>query len=272
MKYIPKEIKGNVNVSSVSAVKDFFELLAKILGAILFIYIVLGFAVDYIAPRISFDTELKLGGLFSRRFEKKERTKKEDYIQGILNRLVKHDDSLPKFDYKVYLEDSKEVNAVALPAGHIVIFSALLKETDSDNELAMVLSHELGHFVHKDHLRGLGRGLVFLVVSSALFGADSSISKFIINFISDVEMRFSQSQERKADIYALELLNRTYGNVAGALDFYEKMAKKEKIGKFFYLFASHPYPQDRINALKEEIKIKNYRDGEKIFFDKSFKK
>jgi len=266
MKYTPKEIKGNVNVSSVSPVKDFFELLAKILGSLLLIYIILGFAVDYIAPRISVETEMKLGGLFSRKFEEKKKSNQEEYIQGILEKLVQHADSLPGFDYKVYIEESKDVNALALPAGNIVVFSALLEQIDSDNELAMVLSHELGHFVQRDHLRGLGRSLVFLVISSALFGTDSSVNKFIANFISNIEMRFSQSQERRADIYALDLLDRTYGNVAGALDFYEKMAKKERIGKFFYLFASHPYPLDRIRALEEEIKNKNYKDGEKMSF------
>ena len=46
------------------------------------------------------------------------------------------------------------MNAVALPGGNIVVFAGLLKEIKSENELAMILGHELGHFAHRDHLRG----------------------------------------------------------------------------------------------------------------------
>jgi predicted Zn-dependent protease len=264
MKFIPREIKTNVNISPTSPVKDFFELVIKILGFILVIYVGLGFAVDYIAPRISTNTELRLGKLFSARFEKKERTPAELQLQQILDELVKKSQGLPPFNYKVYLEESKDVEALALPGGNIVVLSALLKEVDSRNALAMVLAHELGHFYHRDHLRGLGRSLVFLLISSTLLGSDSSASKVVTNAVTNAEMRFSQVQEKAADLYALDLLNKTYGNVAGTTDFFEKMLRKEKLWSFFYIFASHPYPASRITAIKENIKLKGYVIGQKI--------
>lgn len=262
MKFTPKELKTNVNISSVSPIRDFFELLLKLLGLLLLLYILLGIAVGYIAPRVPIDMELKIGKLFSRQLEPK--SKAEEQIQPILDELVKNA-SLPKFNYSVRIvEDSKYINAGALPGGNIVISCALLKEIKSKNELAMILAHELGHFAHRDHLRGLGRSLVFLLLSSITFGADSSISKFIANSITNVEMRFSQTQEKAADIYALDLLNETYGNVAGAVDFFEKMANKEKISRFLYVFASHPYTKDRISTIQEIIKERGYNIQEKI--------
>jgi predicted Zn-dependent protease len=263
IKYTAKEIKGNVNVSSVSPLKDFFGLVLKIIGVLLLIYIALGFLVDYMAPRISIDTEIKLGKLFASEFEKEGSSEAENEVRVVLDRLIKNADSLPKFNYKVHIRESKDINALALPGGHIVLLSGLLKEVNSENELAMVLAHELGHFVHRDHLRGLGRSLVFLLLSSMFFGTDSQVSKFITTAITNAEMKFSQAQEKAADLYALQLLNRTYGQVAGAIDFYEKIAAREKLGWFFYLFATHPYPKSRIAALKEAIREKNYKIGEK---------
>ena len=263
MKFTPRQIKGNVNISPVSPVKDFFELVLRILGLILAAYILLGLTVDYIAPRVSIKTERKLGRLFSAGLKKGEPSGLEARLQRILDELLEKSRELPPFTYKVYVEESKKINAFAFPGGNIVVFSALLKKADSENELAMVLAHELGHFYHRDHLRGLGRGLIFLLISSVLFGGDSSANNLIHNALTSAQMSFSRFQEKAADLYALDLLNKTYGGVAGAVDFFEKMSLKEKGWPIFYFFSSHPYPQSRVAALKEAIKIKGYPVGQK---------
>lgn len=267
MKFVPRAIEGNVNVSSVSPVKDFFELLFKILGLLLFIYIVLGFVVDYIAPRLSIEAELKLGKIFSASFNEAKPSAAENKIQIILDSLIRCSRDLPKFDYKIHIKESRQVNAFAFPAGIIVVNSALLGKVKSENELGMVLAHELGHYVHRDHLRGLGRSFVFLLLSSVVFGADSPVSKFIMNSLNNAEMRFSQAQEKAADTYALDLLYRTYGHIAGATDFFEKMAPRQAFGRFFYLFSSHPYTKDRILAIKERILKNGYESGKRIPLD-----
>lgn len=266
MKFIPKEIPGNLNVSPTSPVKDFFELILKMLGIFLAVYILLGFAVDYIAPRIPEDTELKLGALFIKKYAHPSDIETEERVQSILNKILPHAQNLPAFLYQIHIIQTKEINAAAFPGGHIIVFSGLLQEMRSENELAMVLAHELGHFAHRDHLRGLGRGLVFLVLSTFLSGTDSSASKFIANSISKAEMRFSQEQESAADTFALELLNKTYGHIAGATDFLEKMSRKDTLPRFLSIFASHPYTKRRITRLKNAIQEKGYPMGEKIHF------
>ncbi|MEP0779976.1 M48 family metalloprotease [Microcoleus sp. ZQ-A2] len=45
---------------------------------------------------------------------------------------------------------------LALPGDAIVIYADLVQQAKSQNELMMVLGHELGHFAHRDHWRGLG--------------------------------------------------------------------------------------------------------------------
>ncbi|MCM8787844.1 MAG: M48 family metallopeptidase, partial [Candidatus Omnitrophica bacterium] len=222
---------------------------------------------DYIASNISTDTEKKiLGKLFLRSFNKTRFTKEEEKLQEILDKLKSNADLLPEFDYKVHIVENEKENAIAFPGGHIVVFSSLLKEIESENEIAMILAHELGHYVHRDHLRGLGRSFVFLVLSSLLFGADNQVSRFIVSSLNNVKMKFSQKQEIASDLYALQLLNKTYGHIGGALDFYYKAVEKEKLGWFFYFSATHPYPKSRLKILKKTIKIKNYKIKDKIPF------
>ncbi len=268
IKYTPKAIDGNVNVSSSSPLKDFFELVIKITGLLLVIYIVLGVSVDYMAPRLSVDMEVKIGKLFLKQFDNEKRSGQEEHIQLILNDLIHHADiTLPQMGYQVHVVESKEVNALAFPGGHIVILSGLLNEVESKNELAMVLAHELGHFVHRDHLRSLGRGLVFLVLSTLFLGTDSFTSNFLAGFISSADMKFSQAQETAADLFGLDLIQKTYGHVAGTTDFFEKAKAKEKMGKFFHFFSSHPHPQERVQMIKRVIEEKGYQTGDKISLD-----
>ena len=50
-----------------------------------------------------------------------------------------------------------------------VIYQGLLAQAESENELMMVLGHELGHFANRDHLRGLGRALLVQIAIAAFF-------------------------------------------------------------------------------------------------------
>jgi Zn-dependent protease with chaperone function len=158
-----------------------------------------------------------------------------------------------------------------LPGRNIVLYSALLEEVNSENELAFVLAHELGHFQNRDHLRALGRGLVLLAISVVLFGEDSSLSQLIMNSLAGVNMKFSQRQERAADLLAADLLNEKYGHVGGAYDFLENIGAKSKVGPFSHYLASHPSPQDRLDALREHIRRKEYPQGEKTSLDSAIK-
>ena len=262
MKYTPKELKGNVNVSQTSPLKEFFLLLGALLGIVLIIYVGLGFAVDLVIPRLPAEIERSLGQVFSGIYADTEQTPASDQLQELLDKLLQEYPE-EKRNYRTHLVPKCLVNAMALPGGNIVVFSGLIEEVESENELTFVLAHELGHFANRDHLRGLGRGLVLLTISTALLGTDNAVNELIMNSLVNVQMKFSQEQERKADLYGLDLLNKRYGHVGGATDFFQKMAAREKKSRLSYYFASHPYPLDRVEDLKEEIQLKGYQEKEK---------
>jgi len=271
MKYTPKELHQNVNVSQTSALKELFLLLGGALGILIVIYIVLGFAVDLIVPRLSPGIEGHLAKLYAQRFADEEQTAAGKYLQELLEELVKEIPEDPGGHYYVHLVSSSQTNAVALPGGHIIVLSALTEELDSENELAFILAHELGHFANRDHLRGLGRGLVMMTISAFLFGVDNELTGFLMNSLLNVEMKFSQHQETKADLFALELLNKRYGHIAGATDFFQKATKKETRSRLAYYFATHPYPEDRVTSLQKQIRKKAYAVREKLPLDERLK-
>ena len=263
MKYTPKELKGNVNVSRASPIKQFFTLLGGILVILLAVYVLLGLVVEITVARLPSEIEQRIAKLFSGIYEDAGETAGRRELQLLLDDIVKTG-AREEERYRVHLVSSSVANAMALPGGNIVIFSALLDEIESENELAFVLAHELGHFVNRDHLKRLGRGLVLLTISTTLLGQDNSITRLITNSLLNAEMRFSQRQERMADLYALDIINRKYGHVAGTCDFFKKAAEKEKKGRLAYYFTTHPHPEDRIKLMNKRIREMGYTEKEVI--------
>jgi predicted Zn-dependent protease len=249
--YAPKLPEGNVNISKQSPLREFFKLLVGIAVTVIVVYVSLGFVINAIVPFIPVSVEKKLGGAVVAGFKKKTALEQQPRVQAILDTLLPHLDNNP-FDITISVAGSDQVNAFALPGGHIVVFEGLLKEIESDNELAFVIGHELGHFVNRDHLRGMGRGLVLSLIA-LLLGNDSGISGAVINTLHFSEQRFSQKQESKADAVGLDLLYKTYGSTKGSVSFFQKLEKEDKISEFAYFFASHPSPQERIDALEKLI-------------------
>lgn len=268
MKYTPKELQSNVNVSHTSPLKEFFLLLAGALGILIVLYVVLGFAVDLVVPRLPPGIEQHLGNLYAAAFANQEQTPAEKHLQVLLDDLV-NTSSLQTRTYYVHLVPSSQANAFALPGGHIVILSELIEELDSENELAFILAHELGHFANRDHLRGLGRGLVLTAISTFVLGGDNTVTNLLMNSLLTIEMKFSQRQETQADLFALDLLNAHYGHIAGATDFFEKISKEDTRSRLAYFFATHPYPPDRVARLQDHIQTKEYAYGEKYPLDET---
>jgi len=251
----------NVNISPTHPLKEFAVLAGGLLAVILGVYLILGLAVDLIVPHISIHLEQKLAGAFNARITDSQKfAGATASLQALVNQLQAHCAPLP-YHIRVHVLPSDAVNAAALPGGNMIVFSGLLKKMTSENELAFVLAHELGHFAHRDHLRALGRALVLMTVSTVLMGADNSINRMIGNGLALTDLTFSRRQETRADEFALETLYCHYGNVSGATTFFHSLPKAEDPGRFGHYFASHPDNRRRIAHLEALIAEHGYPLG-----------
>jgi len=266
MKYVSKIPDGDINAPETNLIKDFIYWLLILLFIIIFIYISLGFLVDIIADRIPPEFESKLGYNYTKMFEGKKITTKEKKLQRLLDELVSKSD-LNNRKFKVRILETKQINALAMPGGNIIVFSGLFKTIKSENQLSYVLSHELGHYAHKDHLRGMGRVLILSIIATILFGSDTFFNKSMSESLAGLQLKYTRSQEIKADIFAVDLLHKKYKNVAGITDLLEVFGKNEPVPKSLTFFTTHPHYTDRIKAINEYIKKRNY----KVLKDKQIK-
>ena len=257
MKFTPKHIDENVNVSKTHPLAELAWLVGGMLLLALVFYLVLGVTADLAVAKIPIKAEVWLGEYFVDSFEANEDEALRRRLQTLLDNLPAGS-SLHKYNFTVQLVKNEEVNALALPGGHIVVFSGLVEQADSENELAMVLAHELGHFAHRDHLKRLGRGLGLTVAAMLVFGEDSAISRLVSNLFLVTESSYSRQQESDADHFGLELLVNSYGHAGGATDFFTRVGKKAGSRSPYWL-ASHPHPDDRIEELQSLISENGYR-------------
>lgn len=261
MKYTPRLPRINDNVSPDSLLKEFAILLGGLLGIVVAIYIGLGLAVDLLVPRISIETEQRMAGFFSQLTDSAETSSdRAAFLQGLTDGIREHCAPLP-YEIRVLVSENKMANALALPGGTIIVFSGLLETISSENELAFVLAHELGHFHHRDHLRAMGRSLVFMALSALLFGTDSGVGDLLAQSVGVTELGFSRIQETRADEFGVAAVNCFYGNMGGATDFFEKMREAEDPMHFGQYFSSHPEVADRIQHIKDFGQAHGFSSG-----------
>ncbi len=230
------------------------------LGAIALVFLLLNFLVNSFINIIPPGVEQKLGNVIVPIYEKQAvNSPQQTTLNQLLDRL---ETNLPASQqehnqYQVLYIPEATVNAIAIPGNKIIIYQGLLKEVDSENELMMVLGHELGHFAHRDHLRGLGNALILRMTIAFFLGDASVFQSAIATSIKAIsDSQFSQTQEKQADEFGLMLLDKTYNHVAGATDFFAKLSKKQNSN--FDFLASHPAPAKRVKAIKKLIKQNKY--------------
>ena len=231
-------------------------------GFLLGIICLVVWLVDSLVLLIPPSVEQQLGALVVSVYEQCSlQTPAQVTLNQLLDRL---EANLPQQqkqrDYQVLYIPESTVNALAIPGDRIIIYSGLIKQMESENELMMILGHELGHFSNRDHLRGLGRELLLQVALASLIGDAGWIQSVASGITALSKAHYSQSQEYQADEFGLALLQQTYGHVTGATDFFARLSQQKSMNLAF--LATHPGAGSRVAQLQRLQQKRNYRLGE----------
>ena len=267
MKYRAALPERNDNISHEHPLKEFIVLLSGVAALVIALYVALGFFVDYAVEYISPETEARVFAAADMNWDGTGRPDSDEQ-QRSLQKLIDQLRSCLAIPYSITLRisDSEHVNAFAYPGGTVVVYSKLLESLRSENGLAFVLAHELGHFQNRDHLRSMGRGIVLLAVFTAITGTNSDLSRMLAPVSSFENAQFSQDRESAADATALRALNCHYGHVGGATEFFETVAEPDAGFDYSvtHYFSSHPEATQRIDALRELTEKLGFRQAEPI--------
>ena len=143
----------------------------------------------------------------------------------------------------VYISEENVHNAYATFGGNVVLYRALLNELPSEEAVAAVLAHEMGHIKHRDPLRGMSRGVLYSAVA-ALFGSETQMQALA----GIGSLKYSRDMERAADNAAIEAIAKEYGSVGGATQLFEALGKVEQkyhAGNSITWLSTHPDTRER---------------------------
>lgn len=258
MKFNPKIPRDGINVSDTHPLVEASTLFVGLSAILVLVVIVLVFLIEVALYFIPADRE---AALFRNWLPEDIVTvspvdERLYQTQLLLDRLAFHWGDSP-YEFRVEIDDSSDANAMALPGGLIVVTTGLLDQVESENELAFVLGHELGHYRNRDHLRALGRGIVFALLFAVSTGND--ISNVGIN-VTDLTLRsFNRKQELSADEFGLELVYTQYGHVDQAWRLFERWGDgDDALFDVLGYTSTHPQPDDRVGVLEEYARSRGW--------------
>lgn len=171
------------------------------------------------------------------------------------------------FDIRVAVARSEIPNAFALPGGRVYYLSSLLVDSRTPDEFAGVLSHEIGHVVHRHGMEQLvasaGTGLLL----GFMMGDMTGISVAGGIGASVIDSRHSRDAEREADSFAASAASRLGFNASALADLLERVSEDTSFTAALSLLNSHPLTTERrirLDALRDESApgVQAFSEGE----------
>lgn len=165
-------------------------------------------------------------------------------LKKMVNHLVEKNgmDSI-----NVYLVESREVNAFAYAGRNLAVYTSLIEECETENELLAVLGHEIGHIEKRHVVRSIKTNVGISIVFSALLGDFSSIATSITT------NHMSREFENEADELSVEYLYNADIDPSGFASFMKKMLTDTFLDHIDF-FSDHPATQDRVNQSEAKVK------------------
>lgn len=210
---------------------------------------------------IFIDTEKEegLGVSLSRHLEKRYKLVKDDAMRervGSIGKKIAAVSDRKELLYHFDVLDEKEINAVSLPGGYIYVNRGLMEKVSSDDELACVIAHEVGHVVARHAVKRIQSvlGYNILRVLMAATKDTREVARGADIAMSQVFLAYSREDELLADKLAVKYAVAAGYDPKAMATFLKKLreAKKQKIYRFTYS-RTHPYISDRIRTVNEAV-------------------
>jgi len=193
------------------------------------------------------------------------------YVESIGREIVSAAGPQP-YTYRFRVVNDPELNAFALPAGHIYIHTAIILEAQNVSELAGVIAHEVGHVARRHVARNYNRqrntGIVYqvLAVAASIFvGGYAAAGGQLLGQLAAVAYvnQFTREAEMEADAFAVEVLPRAGYDPRGLVSFFETLRSHgEAAGPSF--LSSHPATSDRIRYTRSLITREDLGPGLRV--------
>tara|TARA_B100001013_G_scaffold339138_1_gene260828 strand:- start:35 stop:1474 length:1440 start_codon:yes stop_codon:yes gene_type:complete len=221
------------------------------------------------------EREIELGRIYNAQVRQEEKvyvdTELSKYVQALGDKLagISHRSNLV---YRFIVLDSPDVNAFALPGGYIFIYRGLMSYLSSEEELAAVLGHELGHVTARHSVRLASRAQVLDILSYAVGSRVGSTAGNVANLASGAFLAgYGRDMELQADSLGAEYMAQLGYSTKGMIktisvlkeqELYSKEVAKRRgsVSQTYHgVFSSHPSNDNRLQEIVRAVEVKSSR-------------
>ena len=180
-------------------------------------------------------------------------------VQRIAKELLPHtykwNSRAKDWPWEVILVKTPTINALCMPGGKIAVFTGILDKLNlTDDELAMVLGHEMAHAL-REHARARAAKTTLTNVGTLAVGLviGGNVGELARQGGGLLNLKFNRDDERDADLIGMEIAARAGYDPEAGITLWQKMAQVARGAPPTWL-STHPSSDDRIRRMKAATK------------------
>lgn len=151
--------------------------------------------------------------------------------------------------------DSPEINAFAIPGGHIYINLGVFQVAEEEGELVSILAHEIGHIVGRHSAKQIVKQQWASLAQTAALGAYPNYYAYLAeNLFGELGfLKMSRDDEREADRIGFQLMMDSGYDPRLMIAMFERLQQRyqEDPSRLEKLFSTHPPTEERLVNLKK---------------------
>ena len=231
------------------------------------IFIGFSFFGDYAVSKIPAEYDSIIGKLTAENIIAKNKKITNGVLYNEINRILqKVSGGLGNtpYTFTLYLAESDEVNAMAAPGGHIIVFTGLVKKVNNAEELAGVLAHECSHVYYRHSIKQLAKQFLWFAFSY-YFSSEASMASYATVFAKFLmQQAYSREDEREADVKAVDILVKTGIEPVSFSNFFKRLSSENSIDKKLQIISTHPSHDERFAYLQSIYSSMEKREYEPL--------
>tara|TARA_Y100001970_G_scaffold6943_2_gene7953 strand:- start:4474 stop:5892 length:1419 start_codon:yes stop_codon:yes gene_type:complete len=191
----------------------------------------------------------------------------QDYVQSVGDTLAKNSHR-SNLVFRFTILDDPNINAFALPGGYIYINRGLMSYLSSEEELAAVLAHEIGHVTARHSVKQYSQAQILGILTTAVdYSYGSSVGN-IVNLTSGALLAgYGREMELQADGLGAQYIYTNGYDPMGMYRVLEVLKEQEIYSKdllrkkgrpvqnYHGLFSSHPSNDSRLKEIISEAVV-----------------
>lgn len=208
---------------------------------------------------ISEADETRLGLTAYDQILKEEKLSQDPRINAMVRRVGRRIAAVaerPDFQWEFRVIEKDVANAFALPGGKVAVYTGILKYTQTETGLAVVMGHEVAHALARHGGERMSQSMLaqlgLAAVQAGLRTSDPTILQGLATAYGlGVQLPFGRGQESEADHIGLILMAQAGYDPRESIPFWERMSGGKQGKSPPEFLSTHPSGTTRIKQLQQ---------------------